>query len=77
MTEYSQINMGIDKEWLLSCIPECWSAFVTLKAEYYKGMKYLLTYFFLSITVIIQKDKHFMDYLSTNFVTFLLLTAIS
>lgn len=37
MTEYSQINVGIDKEWLLACIPECWTAFVTLKAEYYKG----------------------------------------
>lgn len=37
MTEYSQINVGINKEWLSSSIPECWAAFVTLKAEYYKG----------------------------------------
>lgn len=38
MAEYSQINMGVNEEWMLSCIPECWAAFITLKAEYYKGI---------------------------------------
>lgn len=41
MADYSRIAVGIDKEWLLACIPECWAAFVTLKVEYYKGKQKL------------------------------------
>lgn len=43
MMEYQRISVAIDKEWLSECIPECWTAFVSLKVEYYKGMsKYLI-----------------------------------
>lgn len=37
MLEYSKIHHTINTEDLLKFIPECWAAFVSLKAEYYKG----------------------------------------
>lgn len=38
MLEYRKIHTSIDTEWMHTYIPECWAAFVPLKAEYYKGM---------------------------------------
>lgn len=37
MLEYNRIHTSIDTEWMHTYIPECWAAFVPLKAEYYKG----------------------------------------
>lgn len=37
MLEYNKIHTSIDTEWMHTYIPECWAAFVPLKAEYYKG----------------------------------------
>lgn len=37
MVEYTKLHAGIDTEWMHTYIPECWTAFVPLKAEYYKG----------------------------------------
>lgn len=40
MLEYNKIHTSIDTEWMHTYIPECWAAFVPLKAEYYKGAYY-------------------------------------
>lgn len=43
MEEYSNIQLSIDTDWMHTYIPECWSAFVPLKMEYYKGNRQIVS----------------------------------
>lgn len=44
--EYKNINLCIQTDEVYTYVPECWSGFVTLKAEYYKGLHILSSTFY-------------------------------
>ncbi|XP_031627706.1 rhophilin-2-A [Contarinia nasturtii] len=52
MLEYNKINMSIDTD-AHTYIPECWAAFVPLKAEYYKA----LAHYHAAISIDINNTK--------------------
>lgn len=53
MLEYNKIHTSIDTEWMHTYIPECWAAFVPLKAEYYKA----LAHYHAAISIDINSTK--------------------